>query len=152
MFNFRANNKYFIDYYLSKKYDLNRSFNINIDMVGSYIGLETRRVLPLRSRKALFDLNKRIVESAEELKIPLTVSDKIFGSKADHKSFRSLAKKTKSSFQVAYFHSHRDSKFIHSSKDTPDKCDPDKLNGCLEICYNTIRSIDLLNFPLKEIR
>lgn len=138
--------------YLSKKYDLNRSFNINIDMVGSYIGLETKRSLYLRSRKALFDLNKRIEESAEELKIPLTVSNKIFGSKADHKSFRSLAKKTKSSFQVAYFHSERDSKFIHSSKDTPDKCDPDKLNGCLEICYNTIRSIDLLNFPLKEIR
>jgi acetylornithine deacetylase/succinyl-diaminopimelate desuccinylase-like protein len=138
--------------YLSKKYDLNRSFNINIDMVGSYIGLETKRSLHLRHRKALFDLNKRIEESAGELNIPITVSDKIFGSKADHKSFQSFAKKTKTSFQVAHFHSEKDSKFIHSSKDTPDKCDPDNLNGCLEICYSTIRSIDSLSFPLKEIR
>jgi len=121
-------------------------------MVGSYIGLETKRSLHLKRREALFDLNKRIEESASELNIPLTVSDKIFGSKADHKSFRSFAKKTKTSFQVALFHSEKDSKFIHSSKDTPDKCDPDNLNGCLEICYSTIRSIDSLSFPLKEIR
>ena len=137
---------------LSEKYDLNRSFNINVDMIGSYIGLETKRSLHLRHRKELFDLNKRLEETANELNIPITISDKIFGSKADHKSFRSFAKKTKSSFQVAYFHSGKDSKFIHSSKDTPDKCIPEKLNGCLEICYAAIRSIDSMNFPSKEIR
>ena len=138
--------------YLKKTYDLNRSFNINIDMVGSYIGLETKRSLHLRRRKEAFDLNKRLEETANELNVPITVHNKIFGSKADHQSFRSFAKKTKTSFQVAYFHSEKDSKFIHSSKDTPDKCNPESLNGCLEICYETIRSIDSKNFSSKEIR
>jgi len=138
--------------YLKKTYDLNRSFNINVDMVGSYIGLETKRSLQLKHRKEVFDLNKRLEENANKLNIPITVHNKIFGSKADHKSFRSFAKKTKTSFQVAYFHSEKDSKFIHSSKDTPDKCNPESLNGCLEICYETIRSIDSTNFSSKEIR
>ena len=138
--------------YLRNKYDLNRSFNINVDMIGSYIGLETQRSLHLRRRKEMFDLNKKLEETAYKLNIPMTVCDKIFGSKADHKIFRSFAKKTKSSFQVAYLHSGKDSKFIHSSKDTPDKCHPEILNGCLEICYTTIRSIDSMNFSSKEIR
>jgi len=138
--------------YLKKKYDLNRSFNINVDMVGSYIGLETKRSLHIRRQKEEFDLNKRLEETANGLNIPITVHNKIFGSKADHKSFRSFAKKTKTSFQVAYFHSDKDSKFIHSSKDTPDKCDPEILNGCLEICYETMRYIDSTNFSSEEIR
>ncbi|MHA1472770.1 MAG: M28 family metallopeptidase, partial [Promethearchaeota archaeon] len=101
--------------FLKNKYDLNRSFNINVDMVGSYIGLETKSSLHLRRRKELFNLNKQIEETANELNIPIDVQKKILGSKADHKSFRSFAKKTKSTFQVAYVHSAKDSKFIHSS-------------------------------------
>jgi Zn-dependent M28 family amino/carboxypeptidase len=138
--------------YLRKKYDLNRSFNINVDMVGSYIGLETQNSLHLRRRKAPFDLNKKLEETANELNIPLTVYDRILGSKSDHKSFRALARRTKSSFQVAYFHSANDSKFIHSSKDTPDKCNPENLNGCIEICYTSIRSIDSLYSSSREVR
>lgn len=138
--------------YLRTKYDLNRSFNINADMVGSYLGLEINKSFHLRHRKRLFDLNKQLVETANELNIPLTISKKIFGSKSDHKTFQSLARRTKSSFQVAYFHSSKDSKFIHSSKDSPDKCHPENLKGCLEICYNTIRSIDSMNYSSKEIR
>jgi len=53
---------------------------------------------------------------------------------------------------VAYFHSDKDSKFIHSSKDTPDKCYPEILNGCLEICDATIRSIDSLKLSSEKIR
>jgi len=138
--------------YLSNTYDLNRSFNINVDMVGSYIGLEGKRSIQVRHPEFQFDLNKELEETANEMNIPIEVSHSIFGSKADHKKFKSLAKKTKSSFQVAYIHSAKDSKFIHSSKDTPDKCYPENLNGCIEICYNTIRSIDSMNFSSKEIR
>ena len=138
--------------YLIEKYDLDRSFSINIDMVGSDIGLETNRSLHLKRRKEVFDLNKRLEETANELNIPLTVYDKIFETKTDHKSFQSFAHKTKSSFQVANFHSSKDSKFIHSSRDTPDKCFPKYLNGCLEICHETLKSIDSSNFSSKEIR
>jgi len=138
--------------YLSEKYDLDRSFNINIDMVGTYIGLENKNSTPLKSQKGIFNLNKILEETAIELNIPLIKYKKILRPKTDHLSFRSFAKKTRSSFQVACFHSYKDSKFIHSSKDTPDKCSPENLNGCLEICYTTIRSIDLMNFYLEEIR
>jgi len=138
--------------YLEEKYDLHSSFNINIDMVGSYVGLETHSSLHLRRRIKMFDLNKKLEETANELNIPITVYDKIFETKTDHKSFQTFAKKTKSSFQVANFHSAKDSKFIHSSRDTPDKCNPENLNGCLEICYETLKSIDSTTFTSKEIR
>ena len=100
----------------------------------------------------MFDLIKKLEETANELNIPITVYDKIFETKTDHKSFQTFAKKTKSSFQVANFHSAKDSKFIHSSRDTPDKCNPEKLNVCLEICYETLKSIDSTTFTSKEIR
>jgi len=137
---------------LSEKYDLDRSFNINIDMVGTYIGLKSRNSTHFKSQKGIFNLNKILEETAIELNVPLNKFKKILGPKTDHLSFRSFAKKTRSSFQVACFHSEKDSKFIHSSKDTPDKCSSQNLNGCLDICYTTIRSIDLMNFYSEEIR
>ena len=138
--------------YLSKNYDLDRSFNINIDMVGTYIGLENKKSTPSKRQKGVFNLKKILEETAIELKVPIIKFKKISRPKTDHLSFRSLAKKTKSSFQVACFHSDKDSKFIHSSKDTPDKCSSQKLNGCLDICYTAIRSIDLKNLYSEEIR
>lgn len=137
--------------YLSKKYDLDRSFNINIDMVGTYIGLENRNSTRFKSQKAIFNLYKMLEETAIELNVPLNTFKKILRPKTDHLSFRSFAKKTRSSFQVACFHSDKDSKYIHSSKDTPDKCSSQNLNGCLDICYATIRSIDSMNFYSEEI-
>jgi len=138
--------------YFSERYDLDRSFNINIDMVGTYIGFENRNSTPFKSQNGIFNLNKMLEETAIELNVPLIKYKKILRPKTDHLSFRSFAKKTRSSFQVACFHSHKDSKFIHSSKDTPDKCSSQNLNGCLDICYATIRSIDLMNFNSEEIR
>ncbi len=138
--------------YLSKKYDLDRSFNINIDMVGTYIGLENENSTPYKSQNGIFNLKEILEETAIELNVPIIKSKKILGPKTDHLSFRSFAKKTKSSFQVACFHSPKDSKYIHSSRDTPDKCSSQNLNGCLDICYTAIRSIDLINFYSEEIR
>ena len=137
--------------YLSKKYDLDRSFNINIDMVGTYVGLENKNSTPYKKQKGIFNLNKILKETASELNVPLIQYKRILRVRTDHLSFRSFAKKTKSSFQVACFHSYKDSKFIHSSRDTPDKCSPENLNGCLDICYCTIRSIDSRNFYSEEI-
>jgi hypothetical protein len=128
--------------YLSENYDLDRSFNINIDMVGTYIGLKDINSTPFKSQKGFFNLNKILEETAIELNVPLIKFKKLLGPKTDHLSFRSFAKKTSSSFQVACFHSYKDSKLIHSSRDTPDKCSPENLNRCLDICYASIRSID----------
>jgi hypothetical protein len=128
-------------YYLKNKYDLNKSMNINIDMVGTYIGLFNKKGL-IRKKALNKNLNKKIQQSARKLKIPLEVYNKVRKPAGDYISFRRFSKKTKSSFQVACFHSDKDSKYIHSIRDTPDKCSNKILNGCLGICYETISYLD----------
>jgi len=126
---------------LNEKYDLNKSYNLNIDMVGSYIGLLDKTGLNKKKRLNT-TLNDLLEQSAKELNIPIVKFNKIRGPKSDYKSFLSLAKRTRTSFQVAFIHSEKDSKYIHSSKDTPDKCSNKILNGCLDICYKTISYLD----------
>ncbi len=126
---------------LNEKYDLNKSYNLNIDMVGSYIGLLDKTGLNKKKRLNT-TLNDLLEQSAKELNIPIVKFNKIRGPKSDYKSFISLAKRTRTSFQVAFIHSKKDSKYIHSSKDTPDKCSNKILNGCLDICYKTISYLD----------
>lgn len=126
---------------LNEEYDLNKSFNINIDMVGTYIGLlDMKR---FQEKKYENKVNQTIEDSAKKLNIPLVRYKKRFNPTSDHKSFISLAKKSKSLFQVGFFHSDKDSKYIHSPRDTPDKCSSKNLNGCLEICYQAIKTFDL---------
>ena len=128
-------------YYLKKKYDLNKSMNINIDMVGTYIGLLNKQGF-VRKKALNKNLNDIIQQSARKLNIPLEVFDKVRGPAGDYTSFRRFGKKANSSFQVACFHSDKDSKYIHSIRDTPDKCSNKILNGCLSICYETISYLD----------
>jgi len=126
---------------LNEKFDLNKSYNLNIDMVGSYIGLLDKTGL-IKKKRLNTNFNDLLEQSAKELNIPIEKYVKIRGPKSDHKSFISLAKRTRTSFQVACIHSEKDSRYIHSSKDTPDKCSNKILNGCLEICYKTISYLD----------
>ncbi len=127
--------------YLKSKYDLNKSMNINIDMVGTYIGLFNKKGL-IRKKALNKNLNIIIQQSARKLNIPLEVYDKMRKIAGDHILFRRFSKKPKTSFQVACFHSDKDSKYIHSIRDTPDKCSNKILNGCLGICYETISYLD----------
>ena len=126
---------------LKKKYDLNNSFNINIDMVGTYIGLISKKKFYRKEYK--INLNQVLENSAKDLDIPIEIHEKTIGPSGDYQSFLSLAKKTKTSFQVACFQSIKDNKYIHSTRDTPDKCSIKNLNGCLEICYQAIKIFDL---------
>lgn len=135
---------------LKQVYDLDHSYYINIDMVGTYIGLFNKRGL-LVKRKLNTHLNEIIENSAQEMNIPIVKFNSIKSPKSDHRSFLKFAKKTKSSLEVAYFHSSKDVKYIHSARDTPDRCSSENLNGCLDICYCTIRSIDSMNFFSEEI-
>ena len=126
---------------LRHDYDLDRSYYINIDMVGSYIGLLNKA--GIIRRKINNDLNDIFEATAKQLKIPLVKFNKIFKPKSDHQIFKRYALRAKKELQVSFFHSDKDSKFIHSLKDTPDKCSIENLNGCLNICSQTLRSIDL---------
>ena len=122
------------------KYDIANSYNINIDMVGSYIGL-VDKIGIIRKRKINENLNDLLSESAEELNIPLVKYSAQVEPRSDQIVFRKL-KKVQKNFQIAFFHSAKDSKFIHSSQDSPDKCSAQNLNGCLAICHKTLLKMD----------
>lgn len=127
---------------LNQKFDLSNSFNINIDMVGTYIGLEDKIGL-IKKKNVNYNLNSMIEATAKKLNISLIKFNSNIPIKSDHISFKSISEKTNEKFQVCCFHSVKDCKFIHSVKDTPDKCSTEILNSCLEICFNVIKSIDL---------
>jgi len=135
-------NKHFEE--LIQDYDLDKSHNINIDMVGTYIGLLDK--LGLIKKKNLNDnLNDVLLASAGQQKITLKKeSIKIGSGSSDHQVFRAYAKKyEKNGFQVSLFSTEDDVRYIHSKHDTPDKCSAENLNYCIEICYNAIKSLDL---------
>jgi len=135
---------------LIKKYDLDHSYAINIDMVGSYIGLLNKT--GMRKKSINKDLNKYINFCAKNLDIPIINYSKLIRPNSDYLSFRSFAKKNNKKMQVACFHSEKDSKYIHSAKDKPERCSSRNLNACLDICYNTILLIDSKRSELEEIR
>ena len=128
--------------HLNEEYDLNKSININIDMVGTYIGLLDKVGFPLKKRLNK-NLNNIIEATANSLNIPITRFNKMIEPKSDHTIFRRCARRARKKLQIVFFHSDKDSKYIHSLRDTPDKCTTENLNGCLTICYQTLRSIDL---------
>ena len=127
--------------FLQKKYDLDKSFNINYDMIGSYIGLVHDKGI-LKKRRINKSLNKYIEEAAEKLNIKCFKHSHFINPKTDHRKFLRFGRKTKSKFQVACFHSAKDSKYIHSPRDTPDRCNPANLNGVLNISVEVLNQID----------
>ncbi|TET59438.1 MAG: M28 family peptidase [Promethearchaeota archaeon] len=138
--------KSFCDKYykiLKQNYDLDKSLNINLDMVGTYIGLLNKS--GIFRRKINKNFNDILEASANQLKISIRKHNKIISPKSDYISFKKFARKTRSKFQVSCFLSSKDSKYIHSLRDTPDKCSVENLNGCLNICYHALKSIDSNN-------
>ena len=125
----------------NNKYNLDKSININVDMVGTYIGL-LNKVGLIRRRRLAKTANNIIEETAEKLSIPIKKYNKIIEPKSDHISFRKYARRYGKKMQTIYFHSSKDTKYIHSLKDTPDKCSLENLNGVLNICSNAIRTFD----------
>jgi len=126
---------------LDKNYNLNKSYLINIDMVGSYIGL-IDEVGIFKKTKLNKSLNNILEEVAREKEIPFRKEIKTISFSSDHITFQNFAKKKKRELQICWFHSQMDAKFIHSSKDTPEKCLPENLNGCIEMCYYTLKKLD----------
>lgn len=127
--------------YLEEKYDLNRSFNINYDMIGSYIGLCHKKGI-FNKKRINKTLNDYIDDAAKKLNVKYLKQSHIINPKTDHRSFLKFAKKTKSKFQVACFHSDKDSKYIHSPKDVPERCSSINLNGVLEISLEVLHKVD----------
>ena len=128
---------------LDHDYDLNKSYNINIDMVGSYVGVVDETGL-IKKKKLNDNLNDVLEASATKLNVSFKRASMAFGTGSDHLALRAFTKKAvKKGFQVSCFLSKEDSKYIHSKKDTPERCSATNLNACIEICYNSIKSLDL---------
>ncbi|MFX0083416.1 MAG: M28 family metallopeptidase [Candidatus Hodarchaeota archaeon] len=126
---------------LDKKYNLNNSYIINIDMVGSYIGLvDNDKFFKKSIHKE--SLNNLITNIAREKEISLRKEKSIIKLSNDYMVFRTFAKKLGKKLQICSFNSRTDKKFIHSPKDTPEKCISKNLNDCIEICYFTLKKID----------
>ena len=127
----KGSRSFCVQHYLSlkQKYDLDKSININLDMVGTYIGLLNKS--GIFKRKINKNFNDILEASADKLKISIRKYNKIISPKSDYKIFKIFAKKARNKFQVSCFHSSKDSKYI--------------LNGCLNICYHALKSIDSTN-------
>ncbi|MFX1375520.1 MAG: M28 family metallopeptidase [Promethearchaeota archaeon] len=125
-------------------YDLDKSYNINIDMVGTYIGMIDKHGL-FKKKSLNSNLDNILKASANQQNIKLkNKSVRIGFGSSDHAVFRAYAKKEeKKGFQVSFLISNKDAKYVHSKNDTPEKCSAKNLNGCIEICYNAIQSLDL---------
>lgn len=134
---------------LTQNYNLDKSININIDMVGTYVGLLNRAGF-LGKKSINKDLNNLFKSAAEKLNIRLILENKRINPKSDYKSFHSFLNKSKSKFQVSCFHSAKDSMFIHSYQDTPDNCSNEVLNRCLNIIFTTILNLDFQLITTKK--
>lgn len=126
---------------LNEEYDLNKSYNINIDMVGTYVGLLNKT--GIIRKKETEKLINFLDSSAKKLNVPLDKYNLALEPRSDHNTFRSFAKKTRKKMQSCCFLSNQDSKYIHSSRDTPNKCSSKNLNWCVDICYDAIKNLDL---------
>ena len=135
---------------LDHDYNLDKSFNINFDMVGSYIGLVDKTGM-IKKKPLNDNLNDVLDFSAKQRNISLTKSFISIGAGSDHMSFKAFMKKAEKKLQVACFLSNKDGKYIHSPQDTADKCSTKNLNGAIDICFNTIKSLDLRVDDLKKI-
>ncbi|MFX1312578.1 MAG: M28 family metallopeptidase [Promethearchaeota archaeon] len=127
--------------WLNKKYNLNKSYIINIDMVGSYIGLVNNAKYSKKKLKNI-NLTDLIKDIAKEKGISLKIEKKFITLLSDNIIFNNFAKKIRKKLQICTFNSANDKKFIHSTKDTPDKCFSENLNGCIDICYFTLKKLD----------
>ena len=126
---------------LNNSYDLNKSIVLNFDVIGSYLGLLDKIGL-FKNKRMNESLNDVILAIAKQRDIPIMREDRALGAAGDHSSFQKSARNSKKSLQAGCFMSDKDSKYIHSSKDTPDRCSVEILNNCIELCHDTVRSID----------
>jgi hypothetical protein len=130
-FSFKLFNEY------AEKYDLNHSYNINIDMIGENIYLPKMK----RRDRHLFKIAENEAKQLEI--IPMDYSPHRSHFPGDHTSFRAFAKKYKKGFAVCHISSKRCHKFIHSRKDIPDRCPKVVLNECFKLCCRTLKIIDI---------
>ena len=118
---------------------LDTSCLINVDMVGSELAYLDKSGFifkkPLNEK-----LNTLIAQTAKEADIEVRSFNSVISSNSDHAPFE------KEKVDVCFFLANKDSKFIHSPKDTIDKVKPEKLTDAVELIK---RMVSKLNEEMK---
>ena len=111
------------------------SYLFNFDMVGSELAYLGKTGLIIK--KELNErLNEIIEETAKENEIEAKKFNSALASLTDHTPFKN--KKV----QVSSFTSMKDFKFVHSSKDSIDKVNPEKLKDAVSLISKVVEKLD----------
>ena len=111
------------------------SYVINVDMVGSELAYLDKAGL-LKKKPINSKLNSLIEKTAEELKIEARKFNSPIGGNSDHASFK------KEKVEVCCFLAKKDTKIIHSKKDSIDLVKPEKLEDAVELIKGIIQKIN----------
>lgn len=112
-----------------------RSCIINVDMVGSELAYVAKSGF-LKKKPFNEKMNTLIAEVAEENHIEARAYNTMLANNSDHAAFM------KQKIEAAFFLSNKDTKFIHSPKDTLDKVKPEKLEDAAALLIKVIQKID----------
>ncbi|MFX1501402.1 MAG: M28 family metallopeptidase, partial [Promethearchaeota archaeon] len=124
-------NHHFLE--LSRKYDLNNSFYINLDMVGTQLGIIGKSIFSNKVKKNN-SLSAKFLEISKKREIPVIQHKKSPFAISDNKVFEYYAEKYNIHLESCWINSKNDIKFIHSSKDTINLCSEYELNKCFNVC------------------
>lgn len=127
---------------LSENYDLDHSYYINIDMVGTQLGI-TNKNGPLRKKHENNIIIDEIIDIAKEKGLSLAQHKNNILYSSDNKVFDYFSKKYNINLLSCCFSSKKDIKYVHSPRDSLDKCSKRQLNNCLEICYHLMKRLDI---------
>lgn len=111
------------------------SYLINVDMVGTELSYLDKAGFIIQ-KPLNKQLNKLIVEMAEALEIEARPFRSMMGNNSDHAPFRKLK------MEVAFFLAKKDTKRIHSPKDTLEHVKPEKLDDALRLITGVVEKLD----------
>jgi peptidase M28-like protein len=110
------------------------SYLINVDMVGTELAYLDKAGMFIKkpiNRK----LNKLIVETAKEAGIQVRPFKSPMGNNSDHAPFRKLK------MEVAFFLAKKDTKRIHSPKDSLEQVRPEKLDDAVRLIMGVVEKL-----------
>ena len=113
----------------------NNSYLINVDMVGTELSYLDKAGMFIK-KPINKKLNKIIAETAEEAEIEARSFKSPMGNNSDHAPFRKLK------MEVAFFLAKKDTKRIHSPKDTLEFVKPEKLDDAVALINGVVAKLD----------
>lgn len=111
------------------------SYLINVDMVGTELSYLDKAGMFIK-KPINKKLNKIIAETAEEAEIEARSFKSPMGNNSDHAPFRKLK------MEVAFFLAKKDTKRIHSPKDTLEFVKPEKLDDAVRLIKGVVEKLD----------